>query len=282
MNALRSTGRHQLACVVMATLLVLMGPAATGARANRTTASSRDAAGSQRDVTNHPLVLPPNAKAFGKTYGELSAEWWKWALALPADDDHPLIADGDMDCTLGQQGKVWFLGGTYAAVPDPGDSNVVRGTADRRCAIPTGKALYFPIINIICSEVTGDGSTGAELTGCATSLLDEFVRTDTLSATVDGRRITRLRPYRTVSDPFTIDPLPVPNLLGAPLCLATEGCPPGQVGPTTGPAVTSGYYLLLAPLSKGEHTLTFEGKLVAGDFEFALDIRYALTVVGGR
>ena len=65
-----------------------------------------------------PLVTPlaPDGTWYGKTYDEWAAEWWQWAAILPADEYHPLIADGEMDCSLGQKGKVWFLGGTYARV----------------------------------------------------------------------------------------------------------------------------------------------------------------------
>lgn len=270
MKSQRKAVRHLLTAVVAIVLLALSGPGVAGAQAAKAHSPRADAVASSIKAKGNPRVLPPNSKAFGKTYGGWSAEWWNWALTLPAEDNHPLIANGKMDCTLGQKGKVWFLGGTYAAGPDPDNPTVTLGTADRTCEVPTGKALYFPIINIICSEATGDGTTKRELDGCANFLIDEFVSVDTLSAKIDGQRVDNLQAYRTVSGLFTVDPLPDPNLLDTSR-------------PTTGPAVTSGYYLLLAPLSKGEHTIEFKGKIVVPDvFEFALNIRYELTVVAGR
>jgi hypothetical protein len=46
--------------------------------------------------------------------------------------------------------------------------------------------------------------------------------------------------------------------------------------PTSGMSVGDGVYLLLAPLSVGEHTLNFGGTDSTG---FTLDITYNLTVV---
>ena len=52
--------------------------------------------------------------------------------------------------------------------------------------------------------------------------------------------------------------------------------------------MADGYYLMLAPLSAGEHEIDFEGKVVLTDenedpfFSFRLDISYDLTVVPGQ
>ena len=46
-------------------------------------------------VTEHrnpnPGILPPNSKLGGKTYGQWNAQWWKWALSLPVDENNPLF-----------------------------------------------------------------------------------------------------------------------------------------------------------------------------------------------
>ncbi len=59
---------------------------------------------------DNPQVLPPNSHAFGKTYGEWSAAWWQWLYSMPTNQ-HPLYDTAE--CSEGQSGKVWFLGGTY-------------------------------------------------------------------------------------------------------------------------------------------------------------------------
>ena len=54
-------------------------------------------------------VVQPNSTEFGNTYGEWSARWWQWLVSIPADTN-PNFSSGNVDCTLGQSGPVWFLG----------------------------------------------------------------------------------------------------------------------------------------------------------------------------
>lgn len=48
-------------------------------------------------------------KLFGKTYGEWSAKWWQWAFAT----DFVQFADGNVDCSAGQKGDLWFLAASF-------------------------------------------------------------------------------------------------------------------------------------------------------------------------
>lgn len=207
-------------------------------------------------------VLSPKRAWYGQTYDEWAADWWQWAADLPADDAHPLIADGEMDCSLGQKGKVWFLGGTFA-----GSEPVTR-----ICKVPKGKALFFPVVNTICSPLTADPNDPDFLLACAKNPGDvygfEFQMTP-LSATIDGRPVRRLQRFYTLSDEvFHIGPVPYPNLFDVP-------------AETEGDAATSGYYLLLPPLSEGEHEIAFEGEIVV-DFlpepYVTVDVTYILEV----
>src|SRR5215831_19135202 len=75
----------------------------------------------------NPGVLPVQSRPYGFTYGEWSARWWQWLFLLPLDNS-PLF--GTADCSVGQSGPVWFLGGSPS--PRPG------------CTVPAGKALFFP------------------------------------------------------------------------------------------------------------------------------------------
>jgi hypothetical protein len=215
----------------------------------------------------NPGVLPPNSTAFGKTYAEWSAEHWKWTYSLPADH-HPLTDTAD--CSTGQSGKVWFLGGTFA--PTPLGPGLVVGVAHRNCRIPSGIALFFPILDVEASILEGNGTNEAELRTAAAALQDHA---ENLECTIDGVPVADLERYRVQSPLFTFGPLPANNLLGAPAGAMSL-------------SVADGVYLLLAPLSAGQHTIHFSGDFrftVADDgfdFEFILDISYNLTVGAGR
>ncbi len=218
----------------------------------------------------NPGVLPPHSHAFGMTYGEWSAAWWQWAFSLPVDA-HPLFDTAD--CSQGQSGKVFFLGGTFVTTVNP--SGTVVGVANRNCTVPAGKALFFPIINTECSTLEGNGTTDAELRECAKFFQDHAID---LEGTIDGVPLQNLESYRVQSPLFTYGPLPDNNVL------QFFGIPGADEGATS-PSVADGVYLLLAPLSVGNHTLHFSGgqsfSKAAGDpfdFEFELDVTYNLTV----
>ena len=83
-----------------------------------------------------PKPLPPNSHAFGKGYAELTAEWVEWILAIPAAVN-PLFDDDGEFAAEGQSGKVWFLVGNAG------------GVTTRTVTVPTGTALFFPIVNYL-------------------------------------------------------------------------------------------------------------------------------------
>ena len=109
----------------------------------------------------NPGVLPPQSSPHGKTYGEWGAAWWEWAASIPADSN-PLLDQTGESCHEGQSGKVFFLAGTF------GETGVVR-----ECTIPTGTALFFPIVNVV-AWAPEDGSDEDAVRALANALADEF------------------------------------------------------------------------------------------------------------
>src|SRR5262245_27183635 len=82
----------------------------------------------------NPGVIPHQAKFRGLSYGEVQAEWWKAAFAIPATG-HPFFTGEPFE---GPKGVV-FLAGLF------GEGNVVEIT------IPPGTPLFFPVVNVECS-----------------------------------------------------------------------------------------------------------------------------------
>jgi hypothetical protein len=195
----------------------------------------------------NPGVFPPEAKPYGHTYEEWTAEWWKWAMSMPLT--HNPLAD-TAEISAGQDGKVWFLGGSF-----------VSGEANRTGTIPASKALCFPVLNTECSTVEADpfhGDTEAQLRACAKGWVDGA----TGVCSIDGVAVKNLEAYRFQSPMFHFGPLPADNVLG----VATGA---------KGRSVSDGFWLLLEPLSEGQHTIEFIGTFAGG---FSFHIRYNLTV----
>lgn len=190
----------------------------------------------------NPGIIPPNAQAFGQSYGEWSVAWYQWAIA---QDFGPVTDPTADDCSDGQSGKVWFLAGTF---PDNPPSPVTR-----TCAIPTGKAILLPIVNVVFSNHGEDPSyDAAGLKAQCEALIDTAFN---LAADIDGRPVANLDKYR-------VNPTLFPHGL--------------TIDGDTEDAASCGIYLLLHPLSKGDHTIHIHGGLDFFDFE--LDVTYLLTV----
>lgn len=213
----------------------------------------------------NPGVIPPNANPYGHTYGEWSDMWWQWALSIPvpADDpeSHPWFDQTGVNCGRDQSGSVFYLVGVVNE----------SGTAVRNdCVVPPGKALFFPVLNVEWD--TADGTPQDQLRTMVQGYMSSADESN-MVAEVDGVPITNLANYRISKwespRPYFEITIPDQNMyqyFGCTVC--TEG---------RYTAVGDGYYLMLAPLSVGSHTVHFVGGF--GDpYNFALDITYNLTV----
>lgn len=226
----------------------------------------------QGTANQNPGVLPVQSHAYGQTYGEWQASWWQWAYSLPVDSN-PLFDNGD--ATQGQSGHVWFLGGTFTSNEiRPG---VFEGVAERTETIPAGKALFFPIVNSEDSFLENPSLTTEEELRASANFFANAIVEDSLLVEIDGQPLENLAEHRVESPLFTYGPLPDGNLL-------EEFGVPGAVEGATSQGVGDGYFVMLAPLSVGEHTLHWEGTLdltSEGGFVFTQDITYHLTVEPG-
>ena len=201
-----------------------------------------------------PGVLPPKSQPYGRTHSEWSAAWWKWALGLPVDG-HPFNSDPNPDFRIdaGQSGQVWFLGAPF-------------GTTVRNSTIPVGRALFFGLLNSEWSSLEGY-ATEADQRAAAQLFTAHIVN---LFCSVDGVAVAKLSAYQIESPQFTFT-APSPWIFGD-----TGG---------TGTSVAGGYYIFLAPLSAGKHTIHFGGAFHFAvsegddfDFDASLDMVYKLTV----
>jgi hypothetical protein len=210
-----------------------------------------------------PRVVPSNSVYFGKTYAEWASTWWQWAFSIPVEQ-HPLFDNGD--CSVGQAGPVWFLGGKFCKNDDP---NCGWDLAYRTCSVPAGTALFFPIANTEDSLIEDPGALSINQLRVISELGMDGA--EELTAEVDGAAVPMIKSRFRISGDAMEFTLPEDNLLNA------IGYGPISAG-TYHPSVGAGYYILLSPLPVGQHTLHIHAAFPI--WSFAFDIYYTLNVGG--
>jgi len=173
-------------------------------------------------------------KSNEKIYKELSIEWWKWAESIPKSSNPILAPSGRYDASIGQSGNVWFLAGTFNTI------GVVRTVE-----IPAGKALFFPIFNVVASKDDGDDfDTKEQRREAAEAYIDQVT---VHKVKLDDKKLDN---YRVESKPFKFTNFPTDDYLGLSELKLQKPIP----------AVSDGYWIMLKPLPVGKHTIIVDGK----------------------
>jgi hypothetical protein len=189
-------------------------------------------------ATSQPNLIPTNL------YKVLSAKWWQYLLSVPPSTN-PILDDNP--CDAKQKGPYFYLVGTFG------------GSAERTCTIPQGKSIFFPVVNVFATYDKND-PTSDTIAKVKKLVTENINQASDLHASVDGVNIN-LDNARAQSQPF---PLKVPkdNILGGPEIAGTYL------------AIADGYWVGLKPLSVGEHTIHFSGKVGS----FSVEVTYHITV----
>jgi hypothetical protein len=196
-------------------------------------------------------VYSSDSRPYGLSYGDWTAKWWAWLVSIPTNINPASDTTGS-NCAQTQAGPVWFLAGSVA------------GHAERTCTIPTGKAVFFPILGAECSYAEYPKlKTESDLRSCAVALNNQR----TVQAVIDGVSLQSQQMPRIQSPLFSVT-FPETNIFGA------------SAGPSQ--SLADGYYVFLQHLSPGKHEISFKAVSVqfttTGVQSVAQNIVYHLTV----
>ena len=211
----------------------------------------------------NPGIAPINSQINSvKSYADLGAEWWQWAVQAPLVDS-PLLDPDGTKCRVGQEGPVWFLAGTLgSSVP-----------TTRQCEVPGNKAIFFPVINAAYFAFLNDPpeTRTAEAVRAAADAACDTSSISNLSVTIDGRPVAKATRFFTSVDksPLFQAQLPTDNIF-----LADTSSIPDLV---LSPAAHKGFYIYVKPLTPGLHTIEWTATWDCG----SEDVKYELDVLSG-
>lgn len=197
-------------------------------------------------------VFPPTAHPYGKSYVEWTREWIREFYNSDCENIPWVNPEAVLFHT---SGPVYIMAGIAEV---GGSANVT---------IPHGKAVLFPLVNFWANVCEGDlepGQTVEEYLNGIITWLMPFIDVSSLSVTIDGDAVSNLGSYGFATDVF--------NFTGNPEMVCFDPCVTGDPQPAAG----YGYYIILKPLPKGQHTIHYQSAVP--EFGLMQDATYNITV----
>lgn len=170
---------------------------------------------------------------FGITWEDWTAIWCRWMLSIPKENNPSLDETGKY-CSINQNNDhVWFLTGTFGNLKP-----VVR-----KCKIPRGKAILFPVLvkeDSLAED--SDLTTDSDLINRSNAATNNVI---SMKAIIDGQNIPLIEDHRVQSIVFDLT-FPYDNVY--------------DVKPGLTRSVCDGYWIFMKPLIPGEHRIHFIGE----------------------
>jgi hypothetical protein len=176
---------------------------------------------------------------YGRSYGNWTVQWWSWILGIPKSKSPVLDRTGEHAGILEQKQDVIFLVGKLAAEAG--------SLPERHCDIPSNKSILIPVINcesnsLECPELMTDEEVVKRVQDDEDTIVSPECYVDNV----------KIPTHRIKSDPLVFNV----NMVEDNIFDVDGG------GWTR--ASADGYWAFLKPLSKGHHTITFQGSCENG------------------
>jgi hypothetical protein len=197
-------------------------------------------------------VVPPGGNPLGVPYEEWAANWWKWMMSVPLEEN-----PGEVDnCQANQAGEVFIIPLTPAG-----------NTLETSCTIGADKYILVSGGSTI-NNIRGSGGDEERLRADIEADLDADPPIfSNVSVTVDGEAVPDIDSYRVISPLFDVDFIE-DNLMG-------------QVPGTTGQQMIGGWFVMLEPLSTGDHTIVAHDDIQGLPTELIANVEVTAAAEGG-
>jgi hypothetical protein len=179
-----------------------------------------------------------DSSPYGKTYGNWTIAWWRWALAIPKSTN-PIVDLTGENAGINQRNEdVSFLAGKMASED--------RTLPNRYCTLSTEKSILFPVINCESNQLEHpELRTHQDVIDSVKKDEDTIIKKECY---VDD---TRVPVQRIKSDPVIFE-----------LNMVDDNLFNVRGGKTY--ASADGYWVFLKPLPIGKHTIFFQGSCEYG------------------
>jgi hypothetical protein len=186
--------------------------------------------------------LPPNAHPRGHSMTELATAWNEWGFGTAADIN-PLLAVRCEQSSIDP--KIWFLPVSLG------------GEWETTCNVPQGAMLVLSPGGSECSNVEAEPFFGADDADLLACVNETFEFLSYVEVTFNGKTTSDLDAYIFTTPTYV---LPEDNLLSPDSALSRD----------------KGYLMVVAPLSRGTHTLRAYDEFDI--FDFQAGITYTINV----
>ena len=171
-------------------------------------------------------IIDVDEVVYDRSQVEWSEAYLQWIAAF-ARGSSPVSDTTGALCAAKQGGDVWFLATTDGT-----------GPVERSCAIPAGKTLFVPLATTL--ERSGNKEPVCE--SMARIAAGSLTHVSQLTMTIDGVSVDNMESHR----------IPTRDCFA----LGARQFPPVRAKT----AVADGWYVMLAPLPPGSHTIVVNGR----------------------
>ncbi|EKE76621.1 hypothetical protein [Gallaecimonas xiamenensis] len=194
-------------------------------------------------------ILPPLMRVGEVSQSQYAVAWWQWQKSVPGPAS-PFSDMTGLRCDYSQSGPVWFLASA------PNDHKV-----ERYCNVPAGKYLFVPVMSQLAAP---NYENEFECPAVQQAVAIKWPQVKTLSLELDGHDLGSLAAFRQKARSCF-------DLLGS---VSRDRLPPKIY-----PSATEGYWVMLRPLSPGEHSLKIRSRYLADSGqELVQDIDYTINI----
>lgn len=228
---------------------------------------------SEETISQKEKIFDLKQKPFGLSYQDYVIAWWKWLISIPKDRNPDPDNTGERSAE-GQDPKfpVFFLS---SGNPD--------NKIQRKCEIPSNKGIFIPIMPVEVSDKEVDEIKNMKSKLSIIDYMKRKAKKDQdgvtelyLKIDEDEYQLETLRKFR-INQTYVFDVIfPSNNIYDR------------EPGPSK--AVADGHYIIINPLSKGEHRIKWISEATCKNNEkdindpqciddnFKQDIEYIITV----